>query len=517
MENPGSENSKTVTLSVRNVSKSFYGITVLSDFDMDIHRGEMVALIGQNGSGKSTFIKVLSGFHAPDEGGAFALGARDVSDMLGQSPSKTGMAFIHQDLPLVPSMTILENLRIARFTTGFAGRILWKREATEVANVLAKVGLDVSPHLRIDQLSVTERALVAIARGLSEIEAGDALDAQLLVLDEPTAYLPEDGVARLFSVLRDLSAQGVSILFVSHRLDEVLDHCSRAVILRGGRKVGDVATVGMKERDLVEIMLGQPPEDIYPDRDFPTGDEVLSVSGLSGSQVKGISFSAKAGEVIGFVGLPGEGYDQIPYLLAGATRSSAGTAIVTDVTLDLPRLRPAKAIANGIALLPADRKGSSGAVDITVGANLTLPTLGKFTSLLHVLQGKAETRFVDEELIRATVTPANGSARLATLSGGNQQKVLISKWAIANPAVFLLHEPTQGVDVGAKRQVFMQLNKLAREGAAILISSVEYDDLANLCTRVHVIRDGHIAETFEGAAIKAHDLAAAVHHRGIGE
>jgi ribose transport system ATP-binding protein len=513
VENVDSKNSETVTLSVRNVSKSFYGITVLSDFAMDIHRGEIVALIGQNGSGKSTFIKVLSGFHAPDEGGTFRLGQQDVGDMLGQSPSKTGMAFIHQDLPLVPSMTILENLRIARFSTGFAGRILWKSEARAVSKILAKVGLDVSPNLRIDQLSVTERALVAIARGLSEIEAGDALDAQLLVLDEPTAYLPEDGVSRLFNVLRDLSAQGVSILFVSHRLDEVLDHCARAVILRGGRKVGDVATAGMKERDLVEIMLGQPPEDIYPDRNFPTGAEVLSVSGLSGSQVKDISFSAQAGEVIGFVGLPGEGYDQIPYLLAGATRSSGGEAKVKGVVLDLPKLRPAKAIANGIALLPADRKGASGATDITVGANLTLPTLGKFTSRLHVLKGKAEREFVDNELIHATVTPPIGSARLATLSGGNQQKVLISKWAIADPTIFLLHEPTQGVDVGAKRQVFIQLNKLAREGAAILISSVEYDDLANLCTRVHVIRDGRIVETFEGEGLRAHDLAAAVHQR----
>ena len=513
MDTVTAKNTETVTLSVRDVSKTFYGITVLSDFAMEIHRGEIVALIGQNGSGKSTFIKILSGFHAPDEGGTFHLGTQNVGDMLGQSPSKTGMAFIHQDLPLVPSMTILENLRIARFMTGFAGRILWKREAVEVSKILAKVGLDVSPYLRIDQLSVTERALVAIARGLSEIEAGDALESQLLVLDEPTAYLPEDGVSRLFGVLRDLSAQGVSILFISHRLDEVLDHCSRAVILRGGRKVGDVKTAGMKERDLVEIMLGQPPEDIYPDRNFPHGGEVLTVSGLSGSQVNDISFSAKRGEIIGFVGLPGEGYDQIPYLLAGATRSTGGTATVKDVVLDLPKLRPARAIANGIALLPADRKGASGAVDITVGANLTLPTLGKFTSPLHVLKGKVERDFVAKELVHATVTPPDGSARLATLSGGNQQKVLISKWATADPAIFLLHEPTQGVDVGAKRQVFIQLNKLAREGAAILISSVEYDDLANLCTRVHVIRDGRIVETFEGAALKAHDLAAAVHQR----
>lgn len=513
MNNATKTASADVTLSVRNVSKSFFGNTVLSQFDLDIQRGEIVALIGQNGSGKSTFIKVLSGFHAPDNGGSFMLGSTDISNMLGQSAEKTGMAFIHQDLPLVPSMTIIENLRITKFQTGFLRRILWKKEAAEVARILETVGLDVSPFARIDQLSVTERALVAIARGLSEIQSGDDHDAQLLVLDEPTAYLPEDGVIRLFSVLKKLAESGASILFVSHRLDEVLDYCSRVVVLRGGKKVGDLATEGKTERDLVEIMLGQAPEKLYPDRSQKLGEVMFEVEGLSGGEVQGMSFDGRRGEIIGFIGLPGEGYDQLPYLLVGAQKATSGKAKLNGQEFDCAQLNPAKAMAKKVVMLPADRKGSSGAGDISVGHNLTLPTMLNFAAGNFVINGKKEKSAVKHEIERAGVVPANGDARLATLSGGNQQKVLIAKWAMANPEVYVLHEPTQGVDVGAKRQVFAELDRLADNGALIVISSVEYEDLVNLCDRVHVVRDGNIVKTFTQAEMTSHDLATAVHER----
>jgi ribose transport system ATP-binding protein len=502
-----------ITLSVRNVSKTFYGITVLSDFSLDIHRGEIVALIGQNGSGKSTFIKILSGFHSPEPGASFSMGERDISGVVGQTAEHTGMAFIHQDLPLIASMTILENLRIARFTTGFAGRILWHREEAEVARILATVGLFVSPRLRVDQLSVTEQALVAIARGLSEVQSEDPLSPRLLVLDEPTAYLPLDGVKRLFGVIHELAGQGISILFVSHRLDEVLDYCTRAVVLRGGELVADLPTMGLTERDLVESMLGSPPGEIYPDRDIDVGERVLKVTGLSGSNLFDADFVGHRGEIIGFVGLPGEGYDQIPYLLAGAQPCTGGTAVIEEATIDLRKLNPGKAIQHGIVLLPADRKGASGATQLAVGDNLTLPTLSRYTRLRSVLRHRRERQVIQTELERFAVTPANGAAPLATLSGGNQQKVLIAKWAMADHKVFLLHEPTQGVDVGAKRQVFAHLNNLARQGALLVISSVEYDDLVNICHRVHVVRQGRIARTFSGDQLNAHDLAAAVHQR----
>lgn len=500
------------TLSAVNVSKTFVGNTVLADFDLTLSQGEIVALIGQNGSGKSTFIKILSGFHPPDDGAKFSLGSRDITEKLGSRASETGMAFVHQDLPLIPSMSIIENLRITDFETGFGGRIRWKHESIVVSKYLDMVGLDVDPRARVDHLSVTEQALVAIARGLSEIDSGDDLEARLLVLDEPTAYLPNDGVERLFGVISKLASEGISILFVSHRLDEVIDHCSRAVVLRGGRKVADVALEGKSERDLVELMLGQTPENIYPEIRSSVGQEVIGVDGLSGSQVVEASFTAKSGEIIGFVGLPGEGYDELPYLLAGAKEATGGTLRIENSAGAFSKMTPGRAFDLGLVLLPADRKVASGAESISVGANLSLPSLRQFTSW-GVLQKAKERRAVRTELGSAEVHPADPNAALATLSGGNQQKVLIRKWSYSAPKVFVLHEPTQGVDVGAKRQVFGELARLAESGSTVIISSVEFEDLVNLCNRVYVLRKGLIDRSLEGQELTVRNLALAVHER----
>jgi ribose transport system ATP-binding protein len=503
----------TAAVRVRNVSKSFNAIAVLSDVSLDIQRGEIVGLIGQNGSGKSTLIKVLSGFHAPDEGAQIYVGERNVTHSLHEGPSSTGLAFIHQDLALIESLTILENLRIKQFATGWGHRILWKREEQEVRRILSIVGLDVSPRTKVADLTVTARALVVIARGLADIEAGESLESRLLVLDEPTAYLPKSGVERLFGVLRRLSQEGTSVLFVSHRLDEVLAFCSRAVILRAGRLVADIPTENQTERDLIKIMLGRPPEDMYPEYTEPIGTPILSVVGLVGEEVSDATFIGNAGEIIGFVGLPGSGYDKVPYLIAGALRAVSGSVEIHGDHVAASSVTSRKAIDKGIALLPADRKGSSGATGLKVIENMTIPTISSFTRLGKFIHHRRERSVVNEQIEHFGVSPRRSDALLSTLSGGNQQKVLIGKWVIGEPSVLALHEPTQGVDVGAKRDVFHHLTALAKAGALILISSVEYDDLASLCTRVHVMSDGKIVRTIERDELSAHELAAAVYAR----
>lgn len=502
----------TAAVRVRNVSKSFNGITVLNDVSLDIQRGEIVALIGQNGSGKSTFIKVLSGFHAPDDGEVY-VGDRYVTHSLHEGPSSTGLAFIHQDLALIESLTILENLRIKQFATGWSRRILWTTEEREVRRILSIVGLDVAPRTKVADLSVTERALVVIARGLADIEAGESLESRLLVLDEPTAYLPKSGVERLFNVLRRLSHEGISVLFVSHRLDEVLEYCSRAVIFRSGNLVADLETEHQTERDLIKLMLGRTPEDMYPQYVEPIGTPVLKVVGLIGEEVSDATFIGNAGEIIGFVGLPGSGYDKIPYLIAGALRATSGWVQVQGEQVDASKVNSRRAIEKGIVLLPADRKGTSGATGLKVIENMTIPTISSFTRLGKFIHHRRERDVVNEQLEHFGVSPRRGDVLLSTLSGGNQQKVLIGKWVIGEPSVLALHEPTQGVDVGAKRDVFHHLTALATAGALILISSVEYDDLASLCTRVHVMSEGKIVQTIERYELDAHDLAAAVYAR----
>jgi len=503
----------TAAVRICNVSKSFSAITVLRDVSFDIARGEIVALIGQNGSGKSTLIKVLSGFHAPDEGAQIIVGDRDITHSLHEGPSSTGLAFIHQDLALITSLTILENLRIKNFATGVAHRIRWKAEEREVRRILSIVGLDVSPRTMAADLTVTERALVVIARGLADIEEGEGLGSRLLVLDEPTAYLPKSGVERLFQVLRRLSAEGTSVLFVSHRLDEVLEFCWRAVILRSGRVVADIPTKNQTERDLIKLMLGRPPEDMYPAYAEPIGTPVLSVAGLTGQEVTEATFIGNAGEIIGFVGLPGSGYDKVPYLVAGALRASEGTIELKGEMLDATGVTSRKAIDMGIALLPADRKGLSGATNLKVLENMTIAKIHTFAGATKRIQHKRERTTVNAQIEHFDVNPKRSDVLLSTLSGGNQQKVLIGKWVIGLPSVLALHEPTQGVDVGAKRDVFHHLSTLARDGALILVSSVEYNDLANLCTRVHVMSGGKIVRTIERGQMDAHELAAAVYAR----
>lgn len=497
-------------LSVADVSKTFGPTRVLKDVTLSIAPGEIVALIGENGSGKSTFIKILSGFHEADRGATVRMGGEDVSDQLRDGPEKTGMGFIHQDLALVETMTIVENLRIGGFSTGALGRIRWKQETETVRALLRRVGLEVDPNRRVGDLSITDRALVAIARGLAEIDRAQHLSARLLVLDEPTAYLPVSGVERLFQAIGQLAAEGVSILFVSHRLDEVLRYCSRALVLRGGALVGDEPTAGRTERDLVTLMLGRAPEDLYPDYELEPAERALDVKGLAGGLVEDVDFSACAGEIVGLIGLPGSGYEDVPYLIAGCRPAEAGSVRVGDRTLDVTTLQPEAAIRAGVALLPADRKASSGAQDLSVSDNITIATLGDVVRG-GVISHRAERGVVAQQIQRFRIALPDPQHALSSLSGGNQQKALLAKWVISAPRVFLLHEPTQGVDVGAKREVFRHLTDLARQGATLVISSVEYEDLAALCTRVHVMRRGRVIRTIERDDLSAQELAVAVH------
>jgi ribose transport system ATP-binding protein len=484
---------EVAALELTGVSKTFDGVRVLHDVTLAVRAGEILGLIGENGSGKSTLIKILSGYHSPDPG------ARIVLD---------GASFIHQDLALVPSMTVLENLRIARFDTGFGWRIRWSAERARVGRFLRQVGLDVHPDTRVGDLSVTEQALVAVARGLADIEETGS-SHPLLVLDEPTAYLPHDGVLRLFGVLRDLAANGAAVMFVSHRLDEVRELCDRVAVLRGGDLVAVVSD--QSEKELLRLMLGRPVEELYPDTPAPEGDALLSVSDLSGGTLHDLSFTARPGEIIGFAGLPGSGYDEVPYLLTGARPAGGGRIRFDGAELAATTLRPRSAIRLGMALLPADRAHTGCAPALTVRENMTLPTLPAFTRFRSLVMRGREKRVALEQAERFAVVPKRTETALRYLSGGNQQKVLLAKWMLGQPKVLALHEPTQGVDVGAKREIFAHLSDAAAAGAVVLLSTVEHEDLAHLCSRVHVFHNGRCRRVIEQADLTPGRLAEAVY------
>ena len=481
-------------LELRGLSKAFGPTQALDGVDLSIRRGRVHALIGQNGSGKSTLIKILSGYHVPDAG------TLEIQGRGARLPFKTGearshgLSFLHQDLGLAPGMTVLENLRLGRFDTTAYGRLRWKAERKIAQDLLEQVDLDIDPLTPVRRLSSAERALVAFLRARQDLEGG----VGLLVLDEPTAYLPGPAVELLFDAIRRLTRQGSSVLFVSHRLDEVLQIADEISVLRNGRMVGSLDAASASRKKIVELLLGRELGELYPEAGEHAvngATPVLRVRELAGEIAAGVTFQLHAGEILGATGLLGMGHDEIPYLVFGARQAKHGEVEIAGKALH--RRTPTAVHAEGVALLPADRTHQSGTAAATVLENLTLPDVGRYFRRGRI-RHRDERSAVHQLLLRFGVQPADPDRRLATLSGGNQQKALLAKWLHGEPRVLLLHEPTQGVDIGSRKQLFSIIRDLADKGMAVLIASAEYEDLAHMCDRVLVMRHGRIVSELRG-------------------
>lgn len=497
-------------ISATGLSKTFGGRTVLKDLNLDVLPGEIHGLVGQNGSGKSTLIKILAGFHEPDDGGSLEVRGQHVDLPLAPAESRRiGMSFVHQDLGLLEDASVLENVRIGRFDTRLAWWISWRRERRHVQEMLDRFGIDVSPTAIISDLPPVDRAMVAIARALEQVredEQSDRLGSPLLVLDEPTPHLPRDGVERLFKAVRDVAAQGVGILFVTHRLDEVLELTDRVTVLRDGKLVETYQTADLDEPKLIEGILGFSLERLYPSLPDSEGERALKIEHLSGAGLEDFSVEARRGEIIGLTGLLGMGWDEVPYLLFGASEVTGGTCRLNDRERDLTKRSPREAIADGFALVPADRHNHGALLDASVAENITLVTLGRHYSS-GFLSKRHEVRRVNELLEEFDVRPREAHRMLATLSGGNQQKAVIAKWFETRPEVLIVHEPTQGVDVGARAQIFQRMRDAADEGVIVLYASAEWEDLAHLCKRVLIFRNGKVASELTGTDLTAERIA----------
>ncbi len=484
-----------VLLGLRGLTKSFSGVRVLSAVDLDIRAGEIHALIGQNGSGKSTLIKLLSGYHAPDRGSVVLRSADIPMPMRPGEASRLGLHFLHQDVGVVGSMTVLENLRAGRYRTTALGRVDWPKERRAARAALAALRLDIDPDARVRDVPAAERALLGFARAIQDL---DHTRGDVLVLDEPTAFLPGPSVSMLFAAMRDIARRGSAVIFVSHRLDEIMEIADRVSVLRDGHLVQTVATAETSARQLVAAMLGRELGTLYPVRGTARGRRVLGAEFLSGRMVHDVSFDVHEGEILGLTGLLGMGHDEVPYLLFGAARAAQGSVQVGDRTIT--GLTPARAIGAGIALLPADRQRHSGIPNATVLENVAISDGGRFMRGCR-LRHRAERGAVQRVLDMLDVRPADPDRPLRTLSGGNQQKALLGKWLRTDPAVILLHEPTQGVDIGSRRQLLQKIADIAAAGTAVVIASAEYEELAHLCHRVLIFRRGAIAAELTGAAL----------------
>jgi ribose transport system ATP-binding protein len=486
-------------LTIRGLSKTFPGTRALDRVDFDLRPGEIHALIGQNGCGKSTLIKVLAGYHQPDPGTEIEVAGEPVALRDTLASRQAGLRFVHQDLGLVETLSAVENLMLGReLDTAFGGRIRWRAERRDAQRRLAELGYDFDVRQPVSELGAAQRTGIAIVRALWDWER-----ARVLVVDEPTASLPREEVNTLFEALRRLRANGLGVVYVSHRLDEIFAIGDRVTILRDGRRVGTWDVGAVDQDRLVSLMVDG--TQLRPSRATKftgTHDVVLDARGIRGVHVDNVDLHARRGEVVGIAGLTGSGREEILPLLFGAL-SRGGTVRVDGVDV---AEGPRAAMAAGVALVPADRRGDGAIVDLGVRQNCMLTDLRRYSSRVGRLDRAAERAEVGGWIERLDIRPRRPDATFGTLSGGNQQKVVFAKWLRRTPRVLLLDEPTQGVDVHAKATLHRLARDVAAGGAVVVIASSDDRELCDTCDRVLVLRDGHIAGQLDGDRLTPEEL-----------
>lgn len=481
-------------LDVRGLSKQLGGTRALVDVDFDVRRGEIHALLGGNGAGKSTLIKSLAGVHRPDTGTISLLGT-----VIDTSVDQPAISFIHQDLGLIDAMTIAENIGLVRGYPRRSGLIAWRALRERAAHALGLVGSALDPDTPVSQLRATDKSMVAIARAL-------AGEAQLLVLDEPTASLPEADVARLFDVLIRLRERGVGMIYVSHRLDEVFRIADRVTVLRDGRKVATRAIAETTPNELVLMIVGRPPADVFVKPLHPEAQTVLEIRDLVVPGAGPLSISVRVGEMVGLTGLRGAGQDEVGRAIAGILPILGGTIRLHG--REIHPVSPAAAIELGIGFVSSKRQEESLAVTLCVQENLFLNPAAYGRGLGALQSWQRERRAAATVVEQYDVRPRDPERVVSTLSGGNQQKVVVARTVAIGRALLVLEEPTQGVDVGAKADIYATLARaLTREtGLGVILVSSDLEEIAGVCNRALIFRYGKIVDQVGGANMTLRSL-----------
>jgi ribose transport system ATP-binding protein len=496
-------------LSVTNLSKRFGGALALDRVALEVRRGEVHGLLGSNGSGKSTLIKVLAGFHTPEPGAEVRLYGRLAPlPIPGPKVRDLGLAFVHQHLGLIPSLSVTENLRIGDLATKPNWRIDWAAERARAAQVFARYDLPLDPRAEVMTLSPVQQALLAIVRAVEDLRAHSG-EPGVLVLDEPTPFLPRAGVEQLFRLVRAATAEGASVIFVSHDVDEVREITDRATILRDGKLIDTVVTAQTSHDAFVERIIGRSMSAYAgATKPVPAGDPHVTVENLSAPGLGPVTLSMRKGEILGLTGLIGAGYDAVPALVYGARKAATGKLRLGSRTLNLPAMDPPEALSRGIVYLPADRLGAAGVGSLPVADNVAMPVYERLKRAFGLTARDIETHAAALGA-RAGVKPNAPALPLSALSGGNAQKALLAKWLQVEPQLMLLDEPTQGVDVGARQDIWDALDRAADGGAAILIGSTDYEQLAQLCHRVLVFARGRVVQELTGSSLTKDAIAEA--------
>jgi rhamnose transport system ATP-binding protein len=475
-------------LELTGISKAFAGVHALKGVSFDLRAGEVHALVGENGAGKSTLIKVITGAHLPDQG-SIEVDGRPVGELDPVRARDLGIAAIYQQPALFPDLTVAENIAIGLEPDGIWRRVRWDWRRAHAKILLEKIAATIDPETEVRSLSMPEQQLVEIARALGA-------EARILIMDEPTASLSDKEVDRLFRVIGELKSHGVGIIYISHRLEELPTIADRVTALRDGVLVGTRRMEEVSRSDLIRMMVGRELSAVFPKTFVEPGELVLDVRRLScrAAGVRDVSLSVRAGEIVGLAGLVGAGRTELARVLFGITPADKGEVHLhgQPVAID----SPARAAALGIAYVPEDRRRHGVILDMTTAANATLSTLhtvSRFGFLNFRRERAIATAFVRQLGIK---TPSL-ETRVSNLSGGNQQKVALARWLAAKPALLILDEPTQGVDVGAKAEIHRLMSELAGRGLAILMISSELPEILGMSDRIAVMHGGTIVGSFD--------------------
>jgi ribose transport system ATP-binding protein len=516
---------KSRVLEVRDISKTFGATRALRHVEFSIDAGEVFAVLGQNGSGKSTLVKILSGFHEPDPGGEIFFDGEPLPLPVPAGVARErGMGFVYQDLGLVPGMTVLENLTIAARSASRGGGnlkpISWRREQRAARKVLERYGLSLDPAMRVWELPLIDRALLAIARAAEELEnfrARTGRRRSLLVLDEPTVFLSGTELTFLFDLIKIVTANGASVMFISHDLEAVRAIATRFVVLRDGAVAGTGNVADTTEDEMIDMIVGSARERFErsalhtaeaaagssaPADRRVRDKELLAVEGLAGGSVRDLTFRVNEGEIIGLAGVTGSGMEDAPYLLFGGSAdgdvASAGTVRISGKEYSAKSLTSQQAIAAGLALVPANRPRDGAVASLSVADNIFMLVYGSYFSR-GLMARRAMMTAAKDRTELYDIRPPEPSRPVSQLSGGNQQKTVLAKWMESRPRILLLHEPTQGVDVGARTEIRALVKDACLDrGMGVVWVGTDFAELAEMCDQVLVLANGRIVKHIQG-------------------
>lgn len=485
-------------LEMRNITKRFPGVLALDNVDFDLDENEVHVLAGENGAGKSTLVKVIAGVNRGFSGNIF-LNGKEVDVNSPKDSQRLGISIIYQEFNLIPYFTIAENIFLGRepISKRIPGKIMWDKMFNDTKLILHNLEVDISPYSVVNTLGVAKMQIVEIAKALS-------VESKIIIMDEPTAALSVKEIETLFRTIKKLKESGVSIIYISHRLEEYKEVGDRVTVMRDGRKVKTLKISETNRNELIKLMVGRELKALIPKVDVKKGDEAFRVTNLNRVNIlKNINFSISKGEILGIAGLMGAGKTEIARAIFGLDKKDSG-----DIYLNGKKIKinnPADAIKSGIGFITEDRKNEGLILPLSVGHNISMACLDNFTLLFH-LNSQKERETVSKYVKKLAIRTPSLEQRVLNLSGGNQQKTVIAKWLMTKSKVLIFDEPTRGIDVGAKTEVYKLINELVADGAAILLISSELPEIIGICDRVLVVYRGEIIKSFSREDFDQEDI-----------